>query len=156
MIELARKRILRKRNDSGNKLSLEGRKELIAKIRIGKWVPIAIVLFSSLLLYLSLQEQSGTKLRLVDGTIPSSIDAGTRFTFGFEILNFEQKGELYTYQIFVDGQKSAIKRVVIGKGERKRFFENAFIDVKGTHELEVKLSKESGQEYFAAFKIEVT
>ncbi len=95
-----------------------------------------------------------SQLSLMESTLPDSVDVGTRFTFGFEILNREGGNGVYEYSVLLDGEEINSKKIVVEDQERKTVFENALIREVGEHRIDVK-AESLGKSYNVFFKIDV-
>jgi hypothetical protein len=122
-----------------------------------KYLLVTAALFSLVMLLMLFQRQPEkySALVLLERTIPREMEANETFTFGFDILNREGKGGLYSYEISVDGKSSQAKKAVLANGERKTFYEALRIRERGRHTIAIILENENGEKFDVFFKIDI-
>ncbi|MEK6954562.1 MAG: hypothetical protein AABX01_06125 [Candidatus Micrarchaeota archaeon] len=123
-----------------------------------KYLLATAALFSLVMLLMLFQKQPEkySALVLLEKTIPKEMEANETFTFGFDILNREGKGGLYSFEIMVDGKSSQAKKAVLANGGRKTFYEALRIRERGKHIVKIILEKENGEKFDVFFKIDIT
>jgi hypothetical protein len=124
--------------------------------QIFKYLMVSTILISVLLLALIFQKppEKYSEVNLIEKTLPSQIEAGTKFTFGFEIYNHEGKGRIYTYSIKVDGKEMANKKIVVENKAQKEIYEALAITEKGGHKIVIDIDLENEKKYSLFFHID--
>lgn len=122
-----------------------------------KYILLSAAIFSAGMFFMINQEpgEQFSQLSLIDKSLPVRVEAGTRFTFGFEALNHEGRGMVYEYSVLVDGEETGRKKIALQNGERKVFYEDALIAGRGAHEIGVLLEREGKPPLSVFFRLEV-
>ncbi|MFH1750349.1 MAG: hypothetical protein ABH863_01585 [Candidatus Micrarchaeota archaeon] len=134
-----------------------GKKAATGRVRLQpfNYILVSAILFTAVMLMLISQERTDrySAIILLDKTIPLEIPIGTKFTFGFEILNREGDFGLYRYEVFLDGSGMAENRLALEDGERRRIFEALQTNERGPHKVVVALQKPDGAKLEVYFGI---